>query len=321
MQSKCLLVLYSPLVLLLFLPSPLPFSPHLPLSCVCLCVVMSVCIWAGVFLYVHACVCVLLECWPTRKEGERLPRHQSAGSWQGEEGLKVQWDDNRPRWTPGLYEKAVMWRKQHTHSHSLLNTFSSLCSYVPNTHIHTNPLKGLQSLSLVVMHVSVVLCFSQPPCTSPLHPNLISDQHTHRCLGLCPWTCVSSPVLWRALRPSTTSSLRCRRVSGGHVGVLGQELHGSTTSCLKIPTKKNYIQKTMRDYQVWTLAVSLSNIKKSEQQTGMKCSRGEKLAPTVVNTRSHQTGPGTAGGGWLLRRMKGVVSAHTNSDSYTSSPQ
>lgn len=273
--------------LLFFCYSFLPLSLFIPIfpSLVSVCVSICLCAYGQVCFCMCMHVCVLLECWPTRKEGERLPRHQRAGSWQGEEGLNVQWDDNGPRWTPGLYEKTAMWRKQHTHSYLLLNTFSlsSLCSYVPNTHIHTNPLKGLQSLSLVVMHVSVVLiCFSQPPCTSPLHPNLISDLYTHRCLGLCPWTCVSSPVLWRALRPSTTSSLRCKRVSGGHVGVLGQKLYSSTTLCLKIP-KNNLHPEDNEGLQgldlrsIWT---SLTTLK----------SRNNRLAWNVPGEKSWYPG-------------------------------
>lgn len=194
---------------------------------------MSVCLWAGVFLYVHACVCVC--CWNVDPRGKRVkdfPDIKEQVADREKRGQDVQLDDNTPRWTPGLYGKAATWRKPHTHTHTRAFAAHHFLTLFPlqlcSKHTHTNPLKGLQSLSLVVMHVSVILRrSSQPPCTSHTHPrpnyaNPTSDLYTHRCEGHCPWTCVSSPVLWRALRPHPNHLLSqvqksfrwaCRRIA------------------------------------------------------------------------------------------------------------
>lgn len=48
-----------------------------------------------------------------------------------------------------------------------------------------------------------MLSAQRDPPPHPLH-----DLCTHRCWGLCPRTCVSSPMLWRALRHSADSQVR-----------------------------------------------------------------------------------------------------------------
>lgn len=149
-ENKCLLVLHSPSVPLLFLPSPLPLSPHPGLSSMCLCVFKSVCVRAGVLLYARVllCLCVAGMLTPKGKGVKDFPdiKGQVADrEKRGDKSSQMTIDHNAHLDCKERQQRGENYTHTHTrstrsatHSHS----FHSL-SYASNTHTQTHPLKCL----------------------------------------------------------------------------------------------------------------------------------------------------------------------------------